>query len=135
MSADPVDTTTIWTGGFAQFCRVDDREAFTIDSDLTDVELASFPCAYSTAERMLDKIALEAGERVLITGTSGGVGSAAIQLAKRRGVEVVAVASSSKWGALKPFGPNLLLDRTADLVAELGTKSVDVVADVVAGPK
>ena len=47
----------------------------------TDAELASFPCAYSTAENLLHRLKLGAGETVLVTGASGGVGSAAVQLA------------------------------------------------------
>ncbi len=121
-------------GGFAQFATTRVSEAFTIDSTLSDVELASFPCAYSTAEGMLHKADVQSGERVLITGASGGVGSAAIQLAKRRGAEVVAVASKAKWANLEPLGPDKLLDRHDDVVAAVGDASVDVVLDVVAGP-
>ncbi|MBT8208810.1 MAG: alcohol dehydrogenase family protein [Acidimicrobiia bacterium] len=120
-------------GGFAQFLCVESMEAFAIDTHLTDIELASFPCAYSTAEGVLHRADVKAGERVLITGASGGVGSAAIQLATRRGAEVIAVASSVKWVDLEPFGPDQLVDRNADLVAELGAESIDVVVDVVAG--
>ncbi|MDW3177251.1 MAG: alcohol dehydrogenase family protein [Acidimicrobiia bacterium] len=121
-------------GGFAQFCAVRQTEAFPIDSPLTDVELASFPCAYSTAEGMLHRVGLASGERVLITGASGGVGSAAIQLAARRGAHVVAVASQAKWAQMDGLGANQLIDRGADLVAEFGANSFDVVVDVVAGP-
>ena len=129
-------------GGFAQFCTVRSSEAFVVNSSLTDVELASFPCAYSTAEGMIHKVAeyrtsigrsLETGDRALITGASGGVGSAAIQLLKRRGVEVAAVASQAKWDSLAPFGPDRLVDRNADLVAEFGKGAFDAVIDVVAG--
>jgi len=49
----------------------------------TSKGLPTNPCAYSTAEGMLEKAGLKAGERILITGASGGVGSAAVQLAKR----------------------------------------------------
>lgn len=120
-------------GGFAQFCAVRSSEAFPIDSQLTDVELASFPCAYSTAEGMLHRVGLTEGERVLITGASGGVGSAAIQLAARRGADVVAVASAAKWPQLDGLGATQLVDRTSDLIAEFGENSFDVVVDVVAG--
>ena len=82
---------------------------------------------------MLHRVDLR-DETVLITGASGGVGTAALQLAKRRGANVIAVASESKWEQLRPLGADRLLDRNADLVAELGTESVDVVVDVVAGP-
>ena len=134
---DPTACVTLGSeldGGFAQFCKVDAQEAFTIKSSLTDTELASFPCAYSTAEGVLHRAGVVAGERVLITGASGGVGSAAIQLAKRRGAIVVAVASQAKWPDLEVLGADELLDRDADLVAALGTESVDAVVDVVAGP-
>jgi NADPH:quinone reductase-like Zn-dependent oxidoreductase len=133
---DPTACITLGSeldGGFAQFCKVDADEAFTIESTLTDTELASFPCAYSTAEGVLHRAGVVAGERVLITGASGGVGSAAVQLAKRRGAIVVAVASKEKWPDLEPLGADELLDRDADLVEVLGTESVDVVVDVVAG--
>lgn len=121
-------------GGFAQFCAVRADEAFAVVTERTDVELASFPCAYSTAEGMLHRVGLEAGERVLITGASGGVGSAAIQLAARRGADVVAVASTSKWPQLEGLGATGLIDRNTDLVDEFGHNSFDVIVDVVAGP-
>lgn len=133
----PVDCITMGSelnGGFAQLCAIDSTEAFTINSDLSDIELASFPCAYSTAEGMLHKVGLAKGERVLITGASGGVGSAAIQLAKRRGASIVAVASEAKWPDLDGLGADQLVDRTTDLLAEFGEGSFDVVIDVVAGP-
>lgn len=121
-------------GGFAQFCAVRQTEAFPVDSTLTDVELASFPCAYSTAEGMLHRVGLASGERILITGASGGVGSAAIQLAARRDAHVVAVASEAKWPQLDGLGAAQFVDRSTDLVAEFGENSFDVVVDVVAGP-
>lgn len=134
---DPTACVTLGSeldGGFAQFCRVDGREAFRIESSLSDVELASFPCAYSTAENLLHRSDVTDGERVLITGASGGVGSAAVQLAKRRGAYVIAMASEPKWPALAALGADEILGRDADLVTELGSETVDVVVDVVAGP-
>jgi len=135
---DPTACVTMGSeldGGFAQFCAIDATEAFAIESDLTDAELASFPCAYSTAEGMIHRVAIGDGERVLITGASGGVGSAAIQLAKRRGAIVVAMASQAKWGDLEGLGADQLIDRNTDLVATFGTDSFDVIIDVVAGPQ
>lgn len=121
-------------GGFAQFTRVDSRHAYTINSDLTDTELASFPCSYSTAENMLTRANLQAGETVLVTGASGGVGSATVQLARARGAKVIAVTSPAKMDTLKDLGAELTLPRDADLVAALGANSIDVVVDLVAGP-
>ncbi|MDP3896448.1 MAG: alcohol dehydrogenase family protein [Mesorhizobium sp.] len=122
-------------GGFAQYTRVASRHAHGIESDLTDVELASFPCSYSTAENMLTRAHVQWGETVLVTGASGGVGSAAVQLARARGANVIAVTSASKAERLKALGAEKTLDRDDNFVARLGTNSVDVVVDLVAGPK
>jgi NADPH:quinone reductase-like Zn-dependent oxidoreductase len=73
-------------------------------------------------------------ERVLITGASGGVGSAAVQLAKRRGSQVIALSGAAKAGDVKALGADRVLDRGADLVAGLGRDSVDLAVDLVAGP-
>ena len=119
-------------GGFAQYSKAPARETYKIDCDWSDAELASIPCAYSTAEGMLHRANVGA-ERVLITGASGGVGSAAVQLAKRRGATVVAIASAAKKDDLLAIGADEVIDRNADLVESLGRDSVDVVVDLVAG--
>jgi NADPH:quinone reductase-like Zn-dependent oxidoreductase len=62
-------------GGFADYTCVPAMHAHRVESQLSDIELASFPCAYGTAENILTRINVQAGERVLITGASGGVGS------------------------------------------------------------
>ena len=121
-------------GGFAQYAKTRSSDALVIESDLSDIELASFPCAYTTAEGMLDRASVGA-ENLLITGASGGVGSAAIQLAKRRGATIIAIASSEKAEAVKKLGAERVIDRDQDLVAALGESSVDVVVDLVAGPQ
>ena len=72
--------------------------------------------------------------RVLITGASGGVGSAAVQLAKRLDAHVTAVCSAAKHDDVRALGADRLLDRDVDLVEALGADSIDVVVDVVAGP-
>lgn len=120
-------------GGFAQFAVAPARETYRVRCDWSDAELASIPCAYSTAENMLHRAGVGA-ERVLITGASGGVGSAAVQLAKRRGAEVIAVCAAAKAAEVLALGADRTLDRDADLRAELGNNAVDVVIDMVAGP-
>lgn len=117
-------------GAFAEFTTVDSEHALKIDSALSDIELASFPCAFSTAEGMIQRATLYA-ERVLITGASGGVGSAAVQLAKRRGAHVTAITSTTKMDALKELGADITIDRN-EPVPE-GT--FDVVLDLVGGPR
>ena len=119
-------------GGFAQFAVAPAIETHAVACNWTDAELASMPCAYSTAENMLHR-ANVCAERVLVTGASGGVGSAAVQLAKRRGAEVIALSSASKAAEVMALGADRVIDRNADLVAELGEGSVDVVIDLVAG--
>jgi NADPH:quinone reductase-like Zn-dependent oxidoreductase len=125
-------------GGFAQFCTVPARSVHLIHDDcpLTDAELASFPCSYSTAENLLTRSHCTKHDIVLVTGASGGVGSAIVQLASRvRGATVYAVANSKKTGSiLQELGATKVLDRQDDLVATLGRESVTLVIDVVGGP-
>ncbi|MCC2521446.1 alcohol dehydrogenase family protein [Vibrio coralliilyticus] len=120
-------------GGFAEYVVVDARHAYAIESYLTDIELASFPCSYSTAENMLTRAQVSQHDRVVITGASGGVGSAAIQLAKARGASVVAVTSESKTSQILALGADQVAVRDKSLVESLGSNSVDVVIDLVAG--
>lgn len=120
-------------GAFAQFVRVPASEVFPIDTTWSDVELGSIPCAYGTAENLVHRARTSAGDHVLVTGASGGVGSAAVQLARRRGARVTALAAASKAAGVLALGADRVLDRSVDLVAELGVESVDVVIDTVAG--
>ena len=138
MQFDPEDTRPFacWTmgsecnGAFADYVAIRDSETFRVDCDWSDAELASLPCAYSTAEGMLHRAQVGA-ETVLITGASGGVGSAAIQLAKRRGAKIIALSSKAKHAEVLGFGADQVLDRNADLAKELGTETVDVAIDLV----
>jgi NADPH:quinone reductase-like Zn-dependent oxidoreductase len=120
-------------GAFAEFAVAPSAHAHSIASALTDVELASFPCAYSAAENLLARANVRTGETVLVTGASGGVGSAAVQLARRRGARIIAVAASSKAAAVAALGAEQVLDRAADVGEALGAESVDVVIDVAGG--
>ena len=119
-------------GGFAEYVAVRSSETFKVNSNWSDVELASIPCAYSTAEGMLHRVELK-DEKVLITGASGGVGSAAVQLAKRRGAYVVAQCSKSKFDEIKKIGADEIVDRDENLVKKLGLNEFDATVDLVAG--
>lgn len=134
-SLDNVWMASDFDGAFAEFVKVPAVEVFPVDCDWSDAELATIPCAYGTAENMLHRAGLAAGERVLITGASGGVGSAAIQLARRRGTRVIAITSPDKASAVKELGCEIVLERGADAIAMLGESSVDLVVDNVAGPR
>ncbi|MEG3616043.1 alcohol dehydrogenase family protein [Isoptericola haloaureus] len=125
-------------GGYAEYQTVPAENAYEITSDITDAQLATFCCAYLTAEQMLDRARLADGERVLVTGASGGVGSAIVQLARVRGAIPYAVTSAGKEDALREIGAEDVILRDADdLVSEVARVvdgPVDVVADLVAGP-
>lgn len=121
-------------GGFAQYAKAPDRETFRVDCDWSDVELATVPCAYSTAENMLHRAGVKAGETVLITGASGGVGSAAVQLAKRRGATVIAVAGEGKADQVRALGADRVVPRGQSLLETVGKETVEVVIDLAAGP-
>ncbi len=121
-------------GAFAQFVKVPAGEVFPVNSDWSDAELATIPCAYGTAENMLQRAQLCQGEQVVVTGASGGVGSAVVQLAKRRGAFVTAITGRAKMAQIKALGADLVLAREDDLVASLGENTADLVVDNVAGP-
>jgi NADPH:quinone reductase-like Zn-dependent oxidoreductase len=120
-------------GAFAQYVKLPASEVFGIDCNWSDIELATIPCAYGTAENMVHRAAVSAADHVLVSGASGGVGSAVVQLAKRRGARVTAVVGASKIDALTRLGVDRVIARGADLIAELGQSSVDVIIDNVAG--
>ncbi len=122
-------------GGFAQYMTAPAVHAHNVDSGHTDAELASFPCSYSTAENLLTRAALKTGETVLVTGASGGVGSAAVQLARRRGARVIAVAGAAKAEDVTALGADAVIARGDGLVDRLGREAVDVVVDLVGGPQ
>lgn len=124
-------------GGFADYVTVPTGNAHALDTDLSDVELASFPCSYATAEHMLERAGVTSGQWVLVTGASGGVGGGLIQLAKRRDANVVAVAGQAKLDRVAAIGADVVIARETDSVAQAvvdAVGKVDVLADVVAGP-
>ncbi len=83
---------------------------------------------------MLHRARVGPADQVLVTGASGGVGSATVQLAKRRGAAVTAVCGEAKMRAVEAIGADLVVGRNEDVVDALGAESVDVAIDNVAGP-
>lgn len=125
-------------GGYAEYQALPAENAHVVDTDLTDVQLATFCCAYLTGEQMLERAGLKAGERVLVTGASGGVGSGIVQLARARGAIPYAVVGSGKEQALLDIGAEAVITRgITDLIAAVdeatGGQPIDVVADLVGG--
>ncbi|UWR12342.1 alcohol dehydrogenase family protein [Sulfitobacter mediterraneus] len=132
--ADNVWMASDFDGAFAQYVKVPSTEIFPVACDWSDAELATVPCAYGTSENMLHRAKVGPKDFVLVTGASGGVGSATIQLAKRRGATVAGVTSLGKSDQLRDLGVDIVVERGSDYASQLGEKSVDVVVDNVAGP-
>jgi NADPH:quinone reductase-like Zn-dependent oxidoreductase len=122
-------------GGFAQFVTAPSAETYHVQCGMTDAELAAVPCAFATAENLISRAGVAKGENVLVTGASGNVGIAAIQLAKRRGAQVAAIAAAEKFTELRLSGAEICIERGAGIAAVLGGNSMDVVIDVVGGPQ
>ncbi len=125
-------------GGFAEYVALPSENAYRINSPLGDEELATFPTAYVTALRMLNRARVKEGETVLVTGASGGVGSALLQLARARGARVIALVGSGKEDRARSLGAEATVTRGATeltgAVSEAAEgRPVDVVADVVGG--
>ena len=117
-------------GGFAEYMSLPSRNALAINSSLSDAELATFSCSYSTAEGMLSRAQVDGQDTVLVPGASGGVGGALVQLAKLRGARVIALASPNKHAEVLALGADLVLPRSGSS-EQLGTERISVLADVV----
>lgn len=116
-------------GAFAQYCLVKAKHLHDVSSSaLTDIEIGAMPCAYGTAHNLLSRAQVAVGERVLVTGASGGVGLAAVQLALLRGAEVTGQCSLSKSAPLRSMNAGVLARESVPQA-----KSFDVVIDVVGG--
>lgn len=125
-------------GGFAQFAVAGAGQVHDMtDSPLSAVELAALPVSYGTALGMLERIALREGERILVTGASGGVGLAAVQLAAARGAQVLALTSSRTASTVREAGAEHIVLRDQDVPSQLAIVApdgLDCVADVTGGP-
>jgi len=126
-------------GGYADYVAVPVANVHPISSSLSDAELATFPTAYNTAANMLRRAQLAAGETIVITGASGGVGGALIQISRALGAIPYAIAAAAKADEVRASGAEQVIARdTPDLAAALaasGVDEVDVVADVVGGDR
>lgn len=125
-------------GGYAQYTKAPASNVYTYKGDLTDAEVACFACSYQTAENMLTRARLCEGETIVVSGASGGVGSALIQLAKRRGARVIAIAGKSKLADVAAVGADTVVDRTDPNLLEAVLDAapnglIDVSADVIGG--
>lgn len=125
-------------GGYASSVVVPEALVFPAPEALSDAEAAAVPVTYLTAIVALYRMAnIRAGETVLIHGAGGGVGIAAMQLARLRRAVILATASRGKHGALLGLGADHVIDRRADVTAEVrrltAQRGVDVVMDPIGG--
>ncbi|WP_040774306.1 zinc-binding dehydrogenase [Rhodococcus rhodnii] len=124
-------------GGYAEYVTAPAERVHDVTaSPLTDDQLASLPTAYGTALGMAERGCLRAGETAVVSGASGGVGLAAVQIARARGATVVAISSAGKLDAVRDAGADHVVDRAGDLPAQLrdaAPDGIDVGLDVVAG--
>lgn len=127
-------------GGFATHACVDARLVMPLPQGFAFDDAAAFICTYGTSHHALvDRAALKPGETVLVLGAAGGVGTAAIQIAKAVGAKVIAAASSDDKCALcKTLGADETINYATTpirdaLKALTGGKGPDVVYDPVGG--
>lgn len=128
-------------GGYAEYAVLPAEQFHHIpNGELSDAEVAAMGmCSYQTAMHMLTSAGITSGERVLVTGASGGVGTALIQLCRIMGAIPYALSQQDKFDALLALGAEAVLDRSdmatfVDRVkAETGGKPFDAVMDLVGG--
>jgi NADPH:quinone reductase-like Zn-dependent oxidoreductase len=129
-------------GGFAEFVAVPNDQFHVINNpELSDAETASLGmCSYQTALRMLNAASVGAGENVLVTGASGGVGTALIQLCRLLGSIPHAISSPGKQEKLKELGAESVIERTPGpqlmqrVRNAIGDTIIDASMDLVGGP-
>jgi NADPH:quinone reductase-like Zn-dependent oxidoreductase len=126
-----------WDGGYAEYVIAPAERVHDVtNSPLSDAQLAALPTAYGTALGMIERGRVQEGDTVLVTGASGGVGLALVQLARARGARVLAVSSGAKLAPVREAGAHEVIDRAANVIDQartLAPEGVDVVLDVVAG--
>ncbi|GHB33442.1 NAD(P)H quinone oxidoreductase [Streptomyces viridiviolaceus] len=119
-----------WSGGWAELRAVHVDELAALPDEVDFVRAAALPVAGLTALRALRRAGVRPGQRVAVTGASGGVGHFAVQLARLQGAEVVAVVGDAARGAgLAELGA----DQVVTSAARIGGP-VDVLLDNVGGP-
>jgi NADPH:quinone reductase len=128
-------------GGFAEYAEVFAKQVFPMPPAMSFEQAAAFVFTYGTSLWALKNVGqLQSGETLLILGASGGVGTAAIQLAKIMGATVIAAASSDEKLALcKSLGADHIINYSKEnwrdeVTAIVGKKGLDMVYDAVGGP-
>jgi len=124
-------------GGFAEYVAVPAVNVYPLSDEVPFEQAAAAPLVYQTAWRgLISRGRLRAGEDVLVTGASGGVATAAIQIAKFAGARVFAVTTGENVERVRALGADVVYDRTAvdysrEVWRETGKRGVDLVFDSV----
>ena len=125
---------TRW-GTYAELVTLDAALVAPRPPSLSAVQAASLPLAGATSVQLLDRLDPRPGEWLLVHGAAGGVGSLFVQLARARGVRVVASASAQRESLVRELGAEVFLDRHPGQVAERACRAIgqelDMVADLV----
>jgi NADPH:quinone reductase-like Zn-dependent oxidoreductase len=120
----------IGRGSFAEFAAAREDKLARKPSNLTFEQAAAVPVSGMTALRGLCDVGrIEAGQKVLIVGASGGVGSYAVQIAKALGAEVTGVCSTSKLDLVRSIGADHVIDYSQDDFAD-GAEGYDLILDI-----
>ena len=124
----------IGTGTFAEYAVAREGKLARKPASISFEQAASVPVSGLTALQALrDAGRIQAGQKVLITGASGGVGSYAVQLAKAFGAHVTGVCSTSKLDLVRSLGADQVIDYTRDDFAD-GTQHYDLIIDLAGRP-
>lgn len=116
-------------GSFAEYARASQARVLHKPSNLTFEQAAAVPVSATTALVGLRAARVEAGQRVLITGAGGGVGSYAVQLARSMGAEVTGVCSTSKLEFVRSLGATHVIDYTREDFTAAGRR-YDAIIDL-----
>jgi len=117
-------------GGFAEYVDVPAAEVVRMPAGLSFAQAAAIPLAGATALLAVRECAeVQPGERVAVTGASGGVGTFAVQIAKARGAQVTAVCGAGRADLMRSIGAHEVVDRSVDDVTRGGAR-FDAVIDV-----
>lgn len=123
----------VHTGGFAEYAVAKAADMTRTPSNLDFIQAAALPLAGTTAwQALFDVAGLVSGQRLLVTNSSGGVGSLAVQFAKARGAHVTAMASGRNEAFVRDLGADEFIDYTRQSFDQV-TRGMDVVFDTVGG--